>query len=663
MDGGPATTLLDRAGVQEGATQFVGHSVDDWAAGFPTSVLDDGRTALLVVGMNGEPLPVAHGFPARLVVAGLYGYVSAVKWIDEIRSTTWDDFDGYWITKGWSKEGPMKTMSRIDVPRSRETVDAGPTAVAYVAGRRRGHPAGRALDRRRPVDRLRAGFRRKRRDLGAGRTGLGGHTGPPHLQVRAVDGDGAFQPLGPKAVGPDGAEDGTASRSRSARPERHPPSLPRRPLRSEATCLVTVVCTSSTRRSCSATRPRCVDSRNTTWCSRSSCSPNWRRSATIPSSDGRPAPLRALEDLRGKRSAARAAPRQRPRRDGPGGAQPRVDRYGHPRDSARSRTTCGSSVAVNLRDEGAAVVLVSKDLPLRLKAGVVGLDATEFRVTEVSDDGWTGVTDLMVDAESIDALYADGVVDLAASRDLPVNTGVALVAGSQSGLGRIGADKRIHRIVERPVFDVRARSREQHIALDLLTDDRVGIVSLGGRAGTGKSVLALAAALDSVLEQRAHSKVLVFRPLYAVGGQDLGYLPGSESEKMSPWSAAVTDALEAIAGPEVVDEVLHRELLEVLPLTHIRGRSITDSFVIVDEAQNLERNVLLTALTRVGNNTKVVLTHDVAQRDNLRVGRYDGIGAVVDHLKGHPLFGHVTLTRSERSEVAALVAGLLDGRE
>ena len=321
------------------------------------------------------------------------------------------------------------------------------------------------------------------------------------------------------------------------------------------------------------------------------------------------------------------------------------------------------SVAANLAAAGEAVVLVSKDLPLRLKAGVVGLEASEFRVTDVADEGWTGFTDVMVDGATVDDLYAEGVCDLAEARDLPVNTGVALVAGSQSGLGRIHAAKRVHRIIDRPVFDVRARSAEQHVALDLLTDDRVGIVSLGGRAGTGKSVLALAAALDAVLEQRSHSRVIVFRPLYAVGGQDLGYLPGSESEKMSPWAAAVHDALEAIAGPEVVDEVIHRDLLDVLPLTHIRGRSITDSFVIIDEAQNLERNVLLTALTRVGENTKVVLTHDVAQRDNLRVGRYDGIGAVVDHLRGHPLFGHVTLTRSERSEVAALVAGLLDGRD
>jgi PhoH-like ATPase len=155
--------------------------------------------------------------------------------------------------------------------------------------------------------------------------------------------------------------------------------------------------------------------------------------------------------------------------------------------------------------------------------------------------------------------------------------------------------------------------------------------------------------------------VIVFRPIFPVGGQDLGYLPGSEAEKMMPWGAAVTDALEAIAGQEVIDEVLGRGLLEVLPLTHIRGRNLTDSFVVIDEAQNLERSVLLTALSRLGTGSRVVLTHDIGQRDNLRVGRHDGIASVIETLKGHPLFGHVTLTRAERSPVAALVTGVLDG--
>jgi len=319
------------------------------------------------------------------------------------------------------------------------------------------------------------------------------------------------------------------------------------------------------------------------------------------------------------------------------------------------------AVAVNLGREGHIVTLVTKDLPLRLKASIVGLEAEEYRNELATDTSWTGFVEIDVEPDDIDDLYATRVLDLPEGRDLPCNAGVALHAGSQSALGRVRSDKAIHLVRgEQSLFEVVGRSAEQRIALDILADPTVGIVSLGGNAGTGKSVLALAAGLEAVLERRTHKRVLLFRPLYAVGGQDLGFLPGDRDEKMGPWAAAVYDALESIAGPEVVEEVTARELLEVLPLTHIRGRSLNDTFVIIDEAQNLERPVLLTALSRLGEGSRVVLTHDVAQRDNLRVGRHDGIASVIDALKGHPLFAHVTLTRSERSPVAALVTSLLD---
>ncbi len=162
------------------------------------------------------------------------------------------------------------------------------------------------------------------------------------------------------------------------------------------------------------------------------------------------------------------------------------------------------------------------------------------------------------------------------------------------------------------------------------------------------------------MERRLHRRVVVFRPLYAVGGQDLGYLPGSENEKMAPWAQAVFDTLGALVSQEVIEEIADRGMLEVLPLTHIRGRSLHDAFVIVDEAQSLERGVLLTVLSRLGQGSRVVLTHDVAQRDNLRVGRHDGVASVIETLKGHPLFAHVTLTRSERSPIAALVTTMLE---
>lgn len=321
------------------------------------------------------------------------------------------------------------------------------------------------------------------------------------------------------------------------------------------------------------------------------------------------------------------------------------------------------AVACNLNNEGHKVTLVSKDLPLRIKASAVGLDAEEYRVERMSDSeaGYTGMVEVEVGAGDLDELYDDGTLDLEAARELPCHTGLVLLSERGTALGRVGADKQVHLVRgDREAFGIHGRSAEQRIALDLLLDPDIGIVSLGGRAGTGKSALALCAGLEAVMERRQHKRVVVFRPLFAVGGQELGYLPGTESEKMSPWGQAVFDTLGALTTPDVIDEVLDRGMLEVLPLTHIRGRSLHDAFVIVDEAQSLERNVLLTVLSRIGANSKVVLTHDVAQRDNLRVGRHDGVVAVVERLKGHPLFAHVTLTRSERSPIAALVTEMLE---
>jgi PhoH-like ATPase len=319
------------------------------------------------------------------------------------------------------------------------------------------------------------------------------------------------------------------------------------------------------------------------------------------------------------------------------------------------------AVALNFKSEGSDVTLVSKDLPMRVKASAVGLHAEEYLAELAVESGWTGLAELDLLGEDLDRLYDEGVIDHAAAAEFPCHTGLVLLSERGSGLGRVTADKRVRLVRgDREAFGLHGRSAEQRIALDLLLDPDVGIISLGGRAGTGKSALALCAGLEAVLERRQHRRVVVFRPLYAVGGQDLGYLPGTEAEKMSPWGQAVFDTLSALTTTEVVEEIIDRGMLEVLPLTHIRGRSLHDAFVIVDEAQSLERNVLLTVLSRIGQGSRVVLTHDVAQRDNLRVGRHDGVVAVVEKLKGHPLFAHVTLTRSERSPIAALVTEMLE---
>lgn len=319
------------------------------------------------------------------------------------------------------------------------------------------------------------------------------------------------------------------------------------------------------------------------------------------------------------------------------------------------------AVAQNLANEGMQVTVVSKDLPMRVKASSIGLRAEEYRAELAVDSGWTGITELSLDQNQMSELYAQESLRLAEAKELPLNTGVILQSNRGSALARVTGKGELSLVRgDREAFGLHGRSAEQRIALDALLDPDIGIVSLGGRAGTGKSALALCAGLEAVLERQQHRKIMIFRPLYAVGGQELGYLPGDQAEKMNPWAQAVFDTLGALVSDNVIEDVLDRGILEVLPLTHIRGRSLHDAFVIVDEAQSLERNVLLTVLSRIGQNSRVVLTHDIAQRDNLRVGRYDGVVAVVEALKNNALFAHYTLTRSERSAVAALVTELLE---
>ena len=389
--------------------------------------------------------------------------------------------------------------------------------------------------------------------------------------------------------------------------------------------------------------------------------------------------LRALEEMR-----VRAAEDATPGLDSPQGVTVNdqggtlrielnhIDQADLPRSlrDERSNDMRIIAVAQALAKDGRDVVLVSRDLPMRLLAGgVLGMAAEDYRHDQVVDDGYSGIEHLHLGRDVIDTMFAskyvaaNGVVGM---DSVLANTGLVLHGpGSQSALAVL-EHPGLLMLLKHPAqeaFGLKPRSAEQRIALHHLLNEKIGIVSLGGRAGTGKTALALAAGLESVLERRTHDKIVVFRPMYSVGGQDLGYLPGSVEEKTEPWAAAIKDALAAFCAQAVLEEIQSRNLIEVLPLTHIRGRTLTRTFTIIDEAQNLERPVLLSALSRTGQGSKVVLTHDRAQRDNLRVGRHDGIATVIERLKGEPMFAHVTLARSERSAVAELVTRLLDAGE
>lgn len=316
--------------------------------------------------------------------------------------------------------------------------------------------------------------------------------------------------------------------------------------------------------------------------------------------------------------------------------------------------------ALAAHNKGSNVVLVSKDLPMRILASLSNITAEEYRAELASDAEWSGFERRQLDYDIMQELFDKKTLRIEQPTQPPVNTGVVFRNGSASALTvYIGNDE--YTVVEDDeVFGVAGRSAEQKVAISHLLAEDVGIVSIGGNAGTGKSALALLAGIEAVLEYSKYKKVIVFRPLYSVGGQELGYLPGDQDEKMNPWAQAVYDTLEPLVSKNVMDEIIARNMIEVLPLTHIRGRSLHDAYVIVDEAQSLERNVILTVLSRMGKNSKVVLTHDVAQRDNLRVGRYDGIVSVIEALKGNNLFAHITLRKSERSKIAELVTNLLD---
>ena len=340
------------------------------------------------------------------------------------------------------------------------------------------------------------------------------------------------------------------------------------------------------------------------------------------------------------------------------------------------------AVAYNLKNEGEGrnVTLVTEDTVLSLAAKSSGVPTEGFRPGKRAYSGYhSGVTTIEVEREFVDKFYKTKVVSIKETDERVkgvVNNSFVVFSQGPGGGGGARAFATKHPDSDEFRFDLvdpsrepeafglkaTAQNKEQVFALQMLMDPEIKVVSLGGKAGTGKTLLALMAGLDHVMEQpnSGHEKITVFRPVHAVGGQDLGYLPGSAEEKMEPWAQAVWDAIESEVSTEVIEEIKSRGYLEVQPLTHIRGRSLHKRWIIIDEAQNLDLPSILAVLTRTGKNTKVILNWDESQRDNPHVSRYNGIVEAVNRMHGHPLFGHVTLVKSERSPVAAMAGALLD---
>jgi PhoH-like ATPase len=328
------------------------------------------------------------------------------------------------------------------------------------------------------------------------------------------------------------------------------------------------------------------------------------------------------------------------------------------------------SACMEIQTAGEPAVLVTKDAALRIKAAQLGVPVQDYRADTVSvDESYSGVVELETDATTVDRLYADGKVEVH-GLEAVVNQFVVLHAGSQSAVGQVAGVSPEPTVVRVPanrrVFGVETKNVRQAFALELLMNPDIPAVSIMGPPGTGKTFLALAAGLEQVIEAGRYRKVSVYRPLVAVGRQEVGFLPGDLNEKLAPWMAAVHDNLYALfsgGGPsaarDALEELTERDELELAAITYLRGRSITGEFVIIDEAQNLELPTLKVILTRIGANAKVVFCGDFTQVDNPYVSPFGGTAALIEKMKGNTLFGHVTLERTVRSPLAELAANLL----
>jgi PhoH-like ATPase len=327
------------------------------------------------------------------------------------------------------------------------------------------------------------------------------------------------------------------------------------------------------------------------------------------------------------------------------------------------------AAALGLRETEADVTLVSVDVNLRVKAAALGLVARDWHPVRHRVDPRPGWRELEVPASLIDAVYQDSAhlpEELAGT--IEANEFLVLRNGSQSALCRV-RDQRLVRVKQASAWGLEPRSKEQIFALDLLLDESVPVVGLSGPAGTGKTILALAAGLEQTFEPSSaiFDRLIILRPVQSVGGQDLGFLPGTVEEKLGPWFDAVIDALVALGdrlsypdARRMVDMWVQQGRMSLDAVTYLRGRSLRRSFVLVDESQNLEQLTLKTILTRVGEGSKVVFLGDTSQIDNPYVSRdSNALAVLTDRLAGQELFGHLTLTRGERSPVATLAADLL----
>jgi PhoH-like ATPase len=321
------------------------------------------------------------------------------------------------------------------------------------------------------------------------------------------------------------------------------------------------------------------------------------------------------------------------------------------------------------------LVFITKDINLRIRAAALGLEVQDFDV-EKSDisELYSGIFSLETESATLNTLFTTGEAPLPEDEHAKYPTNafgiVTELGGKGSALVRLHPEEERMTLLKgkaKQAWGIHPRNKEQRFALELLLNDKIRLVTLVGQAGTGKTLLALAAGLERVAENEVFQKLLVSRPVYPLG-RDIGFLPGDVEDKLRPWMQPVHDNLELLLGiphgdknrGRSTEELFDMNLIHIEPLTYIRGRSIPRQFILVDEAQNLTPHEVKTIITRVGEGTKIVLTGDPYQIDNPYIdSTNNGLVYVVNRFRNEPIAGHITLSKGERSELAERAATLL----
>lgn len=332
----------------------------------------------------------------------------------------------------------------------------------------------------------------------------------------------------------------------------------------------------------------------------------------------------------------------------------------------------GTAIYLQKKYPGEEITLVTKDINLRIKADVFGIEAKDYEPLSVgsNEDYYTGRSEIDVSSKLIDLFYENKKVEAPENSQLLANGYVVLKDQNNPNHSAIGRFiKETNTIVPLisptdSLWGIHPRNVEQSFAIDALLNDEILFVSLIGKAGTGKTLMALAAGLYKTLDEGRFQRLLVSRPIFPMG-RDIGYLPGDVEQKLNPWMQPIFDNVEYLMGADKkaagrAQELINQGMLNIEPLTYIRGRSIPNQYLIVDEAQNLTPHEIKTIVTRAGEGTKVVLTGDRYQIDNPYVDAANsGLSYSVERFKGHSIAAHVTLSKGERSDLAELAANIL----